>query len=112
MKAIVSKYLSGLLICVSVFVLVFSEAQASSSTKTSPPPSGRNVEGQAKKLKINTKYKKEMTVDFDAANIEGQAKNPFASMVSQRDPNINSGFVKLRTHWHDQMIMSVSGLSQ
>lgn len=58
------------------------------------------------------KFKDKTEVNFDDANIEGSVKNPFGTIVNSRDQDINKGFIKLRYHWHDQMVMSVSGLSQ
>ena len=57
------------------------------------------------------KYRDKTSVDFDAADIDGSAKNPFGTMVQSRDQDFNKGFIKLRYHWHDQMVMSLSGLS-
>jgi hypothetical protein len=57
------------------------------------------------------KYKDKTSVDFDAANIDGSVKNPFGSIVNSRDQDFDKGFIKLRYHWHDQMVMSLSGLS-
>ena len=57
------------------------------------------------------KFKDKTSVDFDAAAIDGQAKNPFGSIVQSRDQGFDKGFIKIRTNWHDQMVMSLSGLS-
>lgn len=51
-------------------------------------------------------------VDFDEADITGQARNPFNSLLNARDQEGPGDFIRLRKHWHDQMIISVSGLSQ
>ena len=65
-------------------------------------------DGQTKRVK----YKKDTKVNFDDALIEGGVKNPFSSMIGSRDGDNKTGFVKVRKEWHDQMIMSVNGLSQ
>ena len=65
-------------------------------------------QGQAKRIK----YKKDTKVDFDDELIEGGVKNPFQSTIGGRDGNMKQGFIKIRREWHDQMIMSVNGLSQ
>lgn len=72
-----------------------------------------NSVGTQKSLETSKriKFKDKTTVDFDAANIEGTAKSPFGSIVNSRDQDFNKGFIKLRYHWHDQMVMSLSGLS-
>lgn len=51
-------------------------------------------------------------VDFDNADISGSARNPFNSLLSSREQENPGEFVRLRKHWHDQLILSVSGLSQ
>ena len=76
---------------------------------------GRN-DGKGKPSSLESskkvKFKDKTEVNFDDANIEGSVKNPFGTIVNSRDQDINKGFIKLRYHWHDQMVMSVSGLSQ
>jgi hypothetical protein len=82
-----------------------TQGQMVASERSSKPASS---ETQAKRIK----YKKDTKVDFDDALIEGGVKNPFSSMVGSRDGENKAGFVKIRKEWHDQMIMSVNGLSQ
>jgi hypothetical protein len=65
---------------------------------------------QSRKFKV--KYKQKTDVDFGDALVEGSAKNPFMSMIGDRDQDFNRGFVKIRYDWHDALIMSVSGLGQ
>ena len=76
---------------------------------------GRN-DGKGKQNSLESskkvKFKDKTEVNFDDANIEGSVKNPFGTIVNSRDQDINKGFIKLRYHWHDQMVLSVSGLSQ
>ena len=79
--------------------------QAIASENTAKPSSNQ---GQAKRVK----FKKDTKVDFDDELIEGGVKNPFSSMINSRDGDNKSGFVRIRKEWHDQMIMSVNGLSQ
>lgn len=62
-----------------------------------------------KKFKVS---KDKTNVDFDEASIEGQAKNPFGTLLNSRDQDFNKGFIKLRYNWHDQMLISASGMSQ
>ncbi len=76
----------------------------------SKPKTGASTTEQSRKVKI--KYKDKTDVNFDDALIEGAAKNPFMSMISNRDQEFSKGFIKIRHDWHDQLIMSVSGLSQ
>lgn len=66
------------------------------------------LEGQAKKVR----FKENTTVNFGDTVVKGQARNPFFSLVPTRDTNSNGGFIRIRYNWHDQQIMSVSGLSQ
>jgi hypothetical protein len=79
--------------------------QAIASENTAKPSSNQ---GQAKRIK----YKKDTKVDFEDELIEGGVKNPFSSMLNSRDGDNKTGFVRIRKEWHDQMIMSVNGLSQ
>ena len=79
--------------------------QAVAAENTAKPSSNQ---GQAKRIK----YKKDTKVDFEDELIEGGVKNPFSSMINSRDGDNKTGFVRIRKEWHDQMIMSVNGLSQ
>ena len=79
--------------------------QAIAAENTARPSSNQ---GQAKRIK----YKKDTKVDFEDELIEGGVKNPFSSMINGRDGDNKTGFVRIRKEWHDQMIMSVNGLSQ
>jgi hypothetical protein len=65
---------------------------------------------QSRKFKV--KYKQKTDVDFGDALVEGSAKNPFMSMIGDRDQEFKRGFIKIRYDWHDALIMSVSGLGQ
>ncbi|MCA2960152.1 MAG: hypothetical protein IOD12_07860 [Silvanigrellales bacterium] len=76
--------------------------------RNQPASKGKKSSLEATK---RVKYKDKTSVDFDEANIDGSAKNPFGSIVNSRDQNFDKGFIKLRYHWHDQMVMSLSGLS-
>lgn len=84
-----------------------SLAQGGRGGAAKAPAKQGSLEGSKK-----VKFKDKTEVNFDDANIEGSVKNPFGTIVNSRDQAFNKGFIKLRYHWHDQMIMSVSGLSQ
>lgn len=56
--------------------------------------------------------KDQTKVDFDEAAIEGQAKNPFGTLLNSRDQDFNRGFIKLRYNWHDYMKLGAMGMSQ
>ncbi len=73
----------------------------------SAPKKASSLEGQGKSVK----YKNHTSIDMDEANIDGSFKAPFASSLEHKKEDFNSGFIKLRTDFHDQMIKSVSGLS-
>lgn len=90
-----------------------SVAGTSLAQKNAVGGSQSNAAGRQQSLETSkrVKFKDKTTVDFDAANIEGSAKSPFGSIVNSRDQDFNKGFIKLRYHWHDQMVMSLSGLS-
>ncbi len=99
-------------VLLSVSSLVLSpllavEAEASGKKNRNSRVKGAK-QGQSKKIR----YKKDTKVDFDDELIEGGVKNPFQSMIGGRDGDNKSGFIKIRKEWHDQMIMSVNGLSQ
>lgn len=105
--------LAGACVALSLF-LTPSAAEAkprSGSRLVAAESTGKptnSSDGQARRVK----FKKDTKVDFDDALIEGGVKTPFSSMVGSRDGDNKSGFVKIRKEWHDQMIMSVNGLSQ
>jgi len=83
-----------------------SEALAQKDRNASKPTKSGSLESSKR-----VKYKDKTSVDFDAADIDGSAKSPFGSMGQSRDQGFDKGFIKLRYHWHDQMVMSLSGLS-
>jgi hypothetical protein len=82
------------------------DAYAQKSRNTSRPAKASSLEATKR-----VKYKDKTSVDFDEAAIDGSVKNPFGSIVNSRDQDFDKGFIKLRYHWHDQMVMSLSGLS-
>lgn len=85
----------------------FAQAKRPSagSSGARPAPAGGE---QSKKVK----FKDKTELNFEDAAIDGQIKNPFATLMNSRDQDFGGGFIKLRNNWHDQMIMSVNGLSQ
>ena len=89
---------------------VANSAAAAPAPKPAATSPSKSMEGETKRVKI--KYKDKTNVDFSDALIEGAAKNPFMSMVGSRDQEFGKGFVKIRYNWHDQLIMSTSGLTQ
>jgi hypothetical protein len=86
----------------------FAEGKSNSAGNGFKP--GSSMDGQSRKVKV--KYKEKTDLDFEDTTIEGTAKNPFASMLMSRDQEFKQGFIKIRYDWHDQLIMSVSGLNQ
>ena len=98
---------SGLFTFGVTAALILCAASFSAHAQPAKRPAQSSLEGSKK-----VKFKDKTEINFDAANIDGQVKNPFGTMVTDRDQDFNKGFIKLRYHWHDQMIMSVSGLSQ
>lgn len=104
------KLLNSLVVTVAVALAAPCLSPDSASAQSSRRSSRVNgaADGQAKKVK----YKKDTKVDFDDELIEGGVKNPFSSMIGSRDGDNKTGFIKIRKEWHDQMIMSVNGLSQ
>lgn len=93
-------------LAVALHCLTPEPAWAQSGRRT--PRVNGATEGQAKKVK----YKKDTKVNFDDEFIEGGVKNPFNSLIGGRDSGNKNGFIKIRTEWHDEMVKSVTGLSQ
>jgi hypothetical protein len=89
---------------------IANSASAAPAPKPAATSPSKSMEGETKRVKV--KYKDKTNVDFSDALIEGAAKNPFMSMVGSRDQEFGKGFVKIRYNWHDQLIMSTSGLTQ
>ncbi len=87
-----------------------------SSSGLGQPNGAKNTGNSTKKSSLETskkvKFKDHTEVNFDEAHIEGSYKSPLAQMINERDQEIKRGFISVRTHWHDQMIISTSGLSQ
>lgn len=106
------QHLRTMSFCVSAWGLLVGALLAVPNTgfAAPQPPKAKNSSSLETSKKV--KFKDKTELNFDAANIEGQAKNPFGSMITERDQDFNKGFIKLRYQWHDQMIMSTSGLSQ
>lgn len=83
-----------------------AEAQAKKPAAAAKGKSGLETSKRFKAGKDQTK------VDFDEAAIEGQAKNPFGTLLNSREQDFNRGFIKLRYNWHDYMKLGAMGMSQ
>lgn len=59
----------------------------------------------------SVKYKSKTEVNFDDATIEGSVRTPYGQTLNSRDQNFNRNFIKVRKHFHDQMLLSTGGLS-
>ena len=59
----------------------------------------------------NVKYKKKTEVNFDDATIEGSVKTPDGLSLSSRDQKFDQNFIKIRKHFHDQILIGAGGLS-
>jgi len=93
----------------------FCQDKKNQSGSSQSPPSSNSKKNpseleQSKSIKFNSKSGSKL--DFEDTNIEGAVKNPFSSLLNTRDQEFKKGFVKLRTQWHDQMVLGISGLSQ
>lgn len=95
----------------AVALAVATPALTALAQKSRNAPAAASAKKPALESSKKVKYKDKTTVDFDEANIDGTVKNPFGSIVNSRDQDFDKGFIKLRYHWHDQMVMSLSGLS-
>ena len=106
---ILRKFIRAAATAVAVVTVLFSYSPAAEAQKAKDAAAN----GTKKSLETSkrVKYSDKTAVDFDAANIDGSVKNPFGSIVQSRDQGFDKGFIRLRTHWHDQMVMSLSGLS-
>jgi hypothetical protein len=78
------------------------------------PANGASSAGTKPSLDVSkkVKFKDKTEINFDDTAIDGSFKSPFGTLMNNRDQDFNKGFIKLRTNWHDQMITSVSGISQ
>jgi hypothetical protein len=89
----------------------------SNSAPAAAAPSGgeRNATSPKKGTSLETskrfKFKEKTNIDFEDTAIDGSVKSPFGSIINSRDQDFDKGFIKLRYHWHDQMVMSLSGVS-
>jgi hypothetical protein len=75
-------------------------------------PAGNTGTRPSLEVSKKIKFKEKTELNFDEANIDGTFKTPFGTLLNNRDQDFNKGFIKLRTNWHDQMVTSVSGISQ
>jgi hypothetical protein len=87
----------------------YNQAIAAPAAK---PQAGATPRSDNETKKFKVKYKDKTNVDFSDALIEGAAKNPFMSLIGTRDQEFGKGFIKIRYDWHDQLIISTSGLTQ
>lgn len=90
-----------------LFFSLFSTALA--ARKGAKQSAADKKEEQSRKFKLS---KDKTNVDFEDANIDGMAKNPFGTYLNSRDQDFNRGFINIRKNWHDHMIMSVNGMTQ
>ena len=116
--------ITGLLLFVSLVGIAHAAgapAKGSAPQRAAVPPGkapaqqgqklGSSMEGEAKKFKVGGKVKDKKELDFNDASIDGSAKAPPGLGLGARDGEMPSDFVKIRYHWHDQMISSTSGFS-
>jgi hypothetical protein len=99
--------------CLKLLKLVTILSVAAFSTSAFGQKSQNNA-GTKSSLDVSKKikFKEKTEINFDDTNIDGNFKSPFGTLMSNRDQQFNKGFIKLRTNWHDQMVTSVSGISQ
>ncbi|MEN9530336.1 MAG: hypothetical protein RI932_2209 [Pseudomonadota bacterium] len=88
-----------------VFALLFTST-APWSADAAPKGSNKSLESSK-----SVKYKKKTEVNFDDATIEGSVRTPFGQGLGSRDQNFKNNFIKVRKHFHDQMLMSSGGLA-
>jgi hypothetical protein len=88
--------------------IVAALALATAQTAEAQGGKGRGKSLQTSK---NVKYKKKTEVNFDDATIEGNVKTPFGQSISSRDQKFDRNFIKIRRHFHDQMLIGAGGLS-
>ncbi|MEY2988575.1 MAG: hypothetical protein RJB13_2096 [Pseudomonadota bacterium] len=72
---------------------------------------GGKARGKTLQTTKSVKYKKKTEVNFDDATIEGSVKTPFGQSLSSRDQKFDRDFIKVRKHFHDQMLIGAGGLS-
>lgn len=53
---------------------------------------------------------KQSKIDFDAIDILGEKKTPYGSALTQRESDKNVSLIKIRKHWHQEMVQSTSSL--
>lgn len=80
------------------------------TVETAEAQSGRS-RGKSLQATKKVKYKKKTEVNFDDATIEGSVKTPFGQSLSSRDQKFDRNFIKIRKHFHDQMLIGAGGLS-
>jgi hypothetical protein len=92
--------------CFTLSTAAMAQPEKKGGSNSSPAARAQSLEPSKK-----VKFKDKTSVDFDDANIDGSVKNPFGSIIQSRDQGFDKGFIKIRYNWHDQMVMSLSGLS-
>lgn len=93
----------------SVSAVSYTDVAEAQARKPAAKTKGKNSLESSKRFKVG---KDQTKVDFDEASIEGQAKNPFGTMLNSREQDFNRGFIKLRYNWHDYMKLGAMGMSQ
>lgn len=74
-------------------------------------PKGGGSGSKSLESSKSVKYKAKTEVNFDDATIEGSVRTPFGQGISTRDQNFNRNFINVRKNFHDQMLLSTSGIS-
>lgn len=91
---------------VSVFIGLGAALLLASTAHAAPKGGKKSLESSK-----TVKYKEKTEVSFDDATIEGSVRTPYGQTLNSRDQNFNRNFIKVRKHFHDQMLLSTGGLS-
>ena len=69
----------------------------------------RTLSGE-KTIRSGGKNSPTTNLDFDATSIGGERKTPLGSLISQTKSDKDFDFVKIRYHWHPEMVQSATVL--
>lgn len=91
----------------SIWLISGSLSAAEKSKKEAA--SGSKV--REKNIIREKQYKgKQSKIDFDSVDIVGEKKTPYGSALTQRESDKNVSLIKIRKHWHQEMVQSTSSL--
>ncbi|MBP9708156.1 MAG: hypothetical protein KBD78_10955 [Oligoflexales bacterium] len=101
------KSFSLIMFCLGLFL--GSPVFAQSKSKKAEPSREKLLRSE-KIMKSKGGDKSSSKLDFDSLSIGGERKAPLGSLIGQTKSDKDFDFVKIRMHWHPEMVQSATVL--